>query len=81
MSEKMNENLTEKKNEKIETEIMLQYRGCEVDMETVMDRIWKNIQSKHISGEITSMDVYIKPEDSTVYYVVNNTISGRAPLF
>lgn len=69
------------REKEIKTEVILQYRGCETEMETIKERIKKNIQSKNIGGEITSLEIYVKPEDFTVYYVVNDTIDGRVPLF
>ncbi|MEG1958168.1 MAG: DUF6465 family protein [Lachnospiraceae bacterium] len=43
-------------------------------IKTVKD-IWKCDLSREIS-EIKSIDLYVKPEDSKVYYVINNEETG-----
>lgn len=63
-------------------EVILQYRDYEVDME----RIMKNVRQVYASrgydvASIESVQIYIKPEDFTVYYVINDNICGKVRLF
>ena len=35
----------------------------------------------HRVSEIKSVDVYLKPEDESAYYVVNDVFADRVPLY
>ena len=64
--------------ESIRTNIILQYAG----MNVTYDDLIKNAQNKYqfdmggdVSG-IKSIDLYIKPDDGKVYFVINKKIEG-----
>lgn len=65
----------------IKTEICLQYRSRETDTEQMIQRVREDYESRINSAEITSIQLYIKPEEWTIYYVVNDGIVGKIPLF
>lgn len=65
----------------IKTEICLQYRSRETDTEQMIQRVKEDYASRSNSAEITSIQLYIKPEEWTIYYVVNDGIVGKIPLF
>lgn len=55
----------------------VEYYGKQVHENTMIadvKKAWK--KSGHKIGEIKTMDLYIKPEESKVYYVINETESG-----
>ena len=55
----------------------VEYYGKQVHENTMIadvKKAWK--KSGHKIGEIKIMDLYIKPEESKVYYVINETESG-----
>lgn len=63
-------------------EIILQYRGYEVDMEAMTERVKAHYYSKgYKKGSIKTLQIYAKPEDFTAYYVINDGAVGKVNLF
>ena len=63
-------------------EVVLQYRGYEVDMEVVTDRVKAHYYSKgYKKGSINNLQIYMKPEEFTAYYVINDGVVGKVNLF
>lgn len=57
--------------------IIIQFQGRERSNEHILQQIKKDVLAKGINDdEIESVDVYIKPEDGAVFYVVNKNIEG-----
>ena len=57
--------------------VVIQYKGMERKESEIMERIREDIEKKGVSdADITEVDVYIKPEERSVYYVVNEDING-----
>lgn len=75
----------EKKNEKVNvttTEVILQYRNYEVNMDDVTERVKAHYVAKGNKPEsIENMQIYVKPEDFTAYYVINDREAGKINLF
>ncbi len=66
----------------VSSEVILQYRGYEVDMETMTERVKAHYYSKGFKpGTIRDMQIYVKPEDFTAYYVINDGVVGKVNLF
>lgn len=58
--------------------VTIQYQGRERLEDNLMNLIKKSIYEKGIQDEdIQEVDVYIKPEEETVFYVVNREINGQ----
>ncbi len=63
--------VTAKKN------ITIQYQGRERTQENLMQLIRRDAMSKGVKDEeIELVDVYIKPEEQAVFYVINHSIEG-----
>ena len=63
-------------------EVVLQYRGYEVDVEAVTDRVKRHYYSKgYRKGSIKNLQIYMKPEEFTAYYVINDGVVGKVNLF
>ena len=63
-------------------EVVLQYRGYEVDMEVVTNRVKAHYYSKgYKKGSIDNLQIYMKPEEFTAYYVINDGVVGKVNLF
>ena len=65
-----------KKEIKVKTYV--QYMGREVeekDMIAAVKKSWTKSSGKKV-GDIKSIDLYVKPEEGAVYYVVNGTDTG-----
>lgn len=62
----------------IKTTIYVEYCGKQVqnkDMIAAAKKAWTN--AGHKVGDIKTMDLYVKPEEEAVYYVINKTETGR----
>lgn len=74
-----------KKAEKKELvpEVFIQYQDGEDIVKDVLDRIKAAyVEDGHRVGAIKSMQVYLKPEESAAYYVINDgKYSGKVNLF
>ncbi|MBO6229439.1 MAG: hypothetical protein J6O50_02650 [Ruminiclostridium sp.] len=58
---------------------ILQYGGGEYDIEKIRESVAADSKGK-IRGKIKSLDIYVKPEDHAVYYVVNGKDSFKIDL-
>lgn len=57
----------------------LQFFGMEVDLEEIRTAIEADCKAKNYSP-ITSLTIYIKPEEKAAYYVANHTITDKIAL-
>ncbi len=65
-----------------ETEVILQYRNYEVNMDDVTERVKAHYLAKGNKADaIENMQIYVKPEDFTAYYVINDDVVGKVNLF
>lgn len=63
-------------------EIYLQFGGKEFQEKDIMDKM-KEIWTKELGNKLkdmTDVKVYVKPEESCAYYVVNEEVSGKFDL-
>ena len=66
----------------VKPEVFLQYREYEVTIETVTERVKAHYYAKgYPEGSIEDMQIYVKPEDFTAYYVINDGVVGKVNLF
>ena len=66
---------------KINQQMTLQFNGREFDLGAVEANVkknWKDAGRK--LSEIADLDIYVKPEEAAVYYVVNKEIEGKVEL-
>lgn len=62
----------------IKTTLFVEYYGKQVEdkeMIAAVKKAWTNAGNK--VGDIKSIELYVKPEDGAVYYVINKTESGK----
>ncbi len=61
-----------------EKQIFIQYAGKEVTVATIEERVKKAWEAEgHRASSIKKLDIYIKPEEAAVYYVINGKNAGR----
>ena len=73
---------TAKKAEEVKTTTLVQYQNKEVDMTKVEERVKAQFVSEgHKSSDIKAVNIYVKPEEYSAYYVINDKFSGRVDLF
>lgn len=67
---------TEKPKRKpaVKTNVVVQYAGASYNL----DEIAKRVKSKHEG--VRTLDIYVKPEEKMVYYVLNGTETGSMAL-
>ena len=66
---------------KINQQMVLQFDGQEFDLGAVEANVkkdWKDAGRK--LTEIQTLDIYVKPEEAKVYYVVNKEVEGKVDL-
>ena len=66
---------------KINQQMILQFNGREFDLGAVeanVKKSWKDSGRK--LSEIVDLDIYVKPEEAAVYYVVNKETDGKIEL-
>ena len=71
----------EEKDTKVNMEVILQYREYEVNMDAVTERVKAHYIAKGYKDPIENMQIYVKPEDFTAYYVINDGVVGKVSLF
>lgn len=62
----------------VKTNLFVQAAGKEVSMEEAIARVkdaWK--ATGHKVGDLKEITVYVKPEENSIYYVVNGEVTGR----
>ncbi|MGN0350303.1 MAG: DUF6465 family protein [Roseburia sp.] len=58
--------------------VVIQYQGRERLEQNLLDLVRRDILSQGIKDEeIEEVNVYIKPEESSVFYVVNKEVQGQ----
>ena len=58
--------------------LFVQYDGKQVEEKEIVASVkaaWTEAGNK--DGDIKTMEVYVNPEDDAVYYVINETESGK----
>lgn len=61
--------------------VVIQYQGRERMEQGLFEQIRKDILCQGMKDEeIEEVNIYIKPEESAVFYVVNNKIQGQIPF-
>lgn len=61
-------------------EYYVQFVGKEIDMEDLANQAKASFKEEHKRTAVMSCRVYLKPEDSAAYYVINDTYFGRIDL-
>lgn len=70
------------KKEASAPEIFIQYGPGESSVGAVVERIKAEyVKQGHRASSIKSLKVYLKPEDKSAYYVINDKVAGRVDLF
>lgn len=65
-----------------EVHLEIQYGDNSISREALIDKareVW--IATGHDPRKVEMIDLYVKPEENRVYYVVNKCETGSFPLF
>lgn len=70
------------KKEDMKPEVYIQFYGHEAKVEDVIERAKKQYESEgHKVSGIKELQLYMKPEEGAVYYVINQKYEGKVNLF
>ena len=58
-------------------EVHVQYQDSDADMQTLIAAAKEDFRSVKKRMRITDMKLYVKPEERTAYYVINDEFSGK----
>ena len=72
--------LEKEKAQNMRPEIFVQYQGDETSMDALVEAVKANFHAEKKRTLITSLKMYVKPEEHTAYYVINETFEGKIPL-
>lgn len=82
VTEVLVENLQEAQDMEVKPEVIIQYRQNEADMEQIIQRVKEDFVVRGNHGvAVDKIQVYLKPEDFTAYYVINDSFAGKVSLF
>jgi hypothetical protein len=68
---------TSVKKKEPEVSFFLEYSGKQVAAGEVLEAVKKDYLSKHEDAEVKTLEIYIKPEEDTVYYAVDGEGSDQ----
>ena len=81
MATKKQETKTTKEKKELKTNLYVEHCGKQVTDKEIVSAVKKAwTASGHKIGDIKTMEIYIKPEESSVYYVINKTETGKVPF-
>ena len=63
------------------TSMFVEYKGKQVEDKAILAAVKKAwTESGNKVGDMKTVELYIKPEESAVYYVINGTETGKVEL-
>ncbi|MFT3985755.1 MAG: DUF6465 family protein [Lachnospiraceae bacterium] len=65
------------KRETVKEGFYVQFSGKDLEQSDVIRQAKEDYKTAGNKAGIKSIDVYVKPEESAVYYVVNGDVKGR----
>ena len=65
------------KAEGMKPELVVQYGGADIKVDTLLDAAMADFRKIKKRTPITSLNLYIKPEESAAYYVINEQYEGK----
>lgn len=73
---------TAAKKAEVKTEMFLQFAGKEYTEKEIFQKVkdvWTKVLKNKV-GDLKDVKIYLKPEDSAAYYVINGDTTGRVEL-
>lgn len=63
------------------TEVLLQYQYQEVTVAEIEKRVLAQYKKDKTGEDAKTVKIYVKPEENTAYYVVNDKFRGSVALY
>lgn len=70
-------NAEKEKASNLKPEIFIQFQGAQTDLNELTELARADFRAQKKRTHITSLSLYIKPEEHTAYYVVNEKYEGK----
>lgn len=64
------------KADNLKPTVIVQFQGAEVDMDALVEAAKADFRQEKKRTPITDLKLYVKPEERTAYYVVNEKFNG-----
>ena len=58
----------------------IQLGALELDVEKIVEQVKEDYRRNDDAKEVKDLNLYIKPEDNAVYYVINGVAAGKVDL-
>ena len=68
------------KADNLKPEVIIQYQGADTDLSVLVEAAKADFRASKKRTLVTGLKLYVKPEDGTAYYVVNEQFNGKIPL-
>ena len=65
--------------ENLKPEIVVQYQGGEINMAALVEAAKADFHKEKKRTLVTSLKLYVKPEEHMAYYVINGSYEGKVP--
>ena len=66
-----------KKADALTPTLTMQYGGRDIDVKALVQAAKDDFKANHKRILLTELNLYLKPEDSTMYYVANGSVEGK----
>ena len=66
-----------KKADAMTPTLTMQYGGRDIDVKALVQAAKDDFKANHKRTLLTELNLYLKPEDSTMYYVANGSVEGK----
>ena len=64
------------KADSLKPTVIMQFQGAEVDLDALVEAAKADFRQEKKRTPITDLKLYVKPEERTAYYVVNEKFNG-----
>ena len=69
-------------NKEVKPTVFIQYDNREAEVSEIREKVITDfVNQGHSLDEIAEMRVYVKPQEATAYYVINEDIQGKVQLW
>ena len=65
----------------VKRRLIFEYRGRQCDCDGIINRILDKYAHIHLEKNLQEIEIYVRQEDETAYYVVDGRHTGAVPMF
>lgn len=65
------------KADHMKPQVILQFRGTEISIDALVDAAKDDFRAVKKRTPVTDLKLYVKPEEQTAYYIVNQKYTGK----